>query len=690
MDDDKEIKNDQSTGGDEFIDEKKIRYRKISKEELDQILENHQKWLGSKGKEEKNAELMGLDLKEADFSGRKLKNIFIESSDLRNKDFTDFDLKETVFLKSNLQGARFWNSDLTGANLQLSDLSNTTLWRAKVNNANLVDVNLQNSKLNNIEGLSNAEIQHANFKGVTGLFGNEFSHNDLTGVKLPDDIKEFNALETVKETSQNARKIFFAMLLGCVYSWLTIATTTDVRLLTNTASSPLPIIGTEIPIAWFYIAAPLVLICLYCYFHLYLDNLWGALASLPAIFPDGKRLDERAYPWLLNTLVRRHFKRLKSRPLIARMKEWITIFLAWCVVPLTMIGFWLRFIPRHDWIGTYFHIGLIVLSIVFGIIFFRLCAFTLQGREKLFISFHKFFRHEGFYRSILKYFLFSVFVFILGSVLYLLSVGAINGIKTETQYKPKLNNFSDIKTVVPWAFSMLGYDVFANFREKNVSEKPANYWEIHEKDRLESVKGANLKNSNLNNADMYGAFLVKADLRGASIKNVNFEKTDLKKANLSGLNLEQAKLGGANLQQANLHSANLKQADLLLAKLQQANLWKANLQDALLEGANFQGANLKFATLRKARLWGVNLQDANLGSTNLQNTSFRDANLKGANLKHGNLKNAYLFSTDLRGATNITINQISKVKTLHESKLDPELMEKVKRCCSYLLEIPIE
>ena len=85
------------------------------------------------------------------------------------------------------------------------------------------------------------------------------------------------------------------MLLGCVYSWLTIATTTDVKLLTNTASSPLPIIGTEIPIAWFYIAAPLVLIALYLYFHFYLQGLWESLASLPAIFPDGKRLDERAY-----------------------------------------------------------------------------------------------------------------------------------------------------------------------------------------------------------------------------------------------------------------------------------------------------------------------------------------------------------------------------------------------------------
>ena len=100
-------------------------------------------------------------------------------------------MKETAFIKVNLQGANFWQSDLRDAIFQKSDLSNTRLWRAKVNGANLSDVNFKNSELNNIDGLSTAQIQHSNFTGATGLFGNEFSKNDLTGVKLPDAIKEF-------------------------------------------------------------------------------------------------------------------------------------------------------------------------------------------------------------------------------------------------------------------------------------------------------------------------------------------------------------------------------------------------------------------------------------------------------------------------------------------------------------------
>ena len=45
---------------------------------------------------------------------------------------------------------------------------------------------------------------------------------------------------------------------------------------------------------------------------------------------------------------------------------------------------------------------------------------------------------------------------------------------------------------------------------------------------------------------------------------------------------------------------------------------------------------------------------------------------------------------DLTGAENLTIQQLSKVKTLYKAKLDPELMEQVKKCCPHLLEEPKE
>ena len=173
--------------------------------------------------------------------------------------------------------------------------------------------------------LSNAQLASA-----TALRSEQLAGAVLTDARLPPNIEQFEApLAHVAETSQNARKTFFALLAAALYSWLTIATTADAELITDTASSPLPIINTEIPLAGFYLVAPLILLAVYFYFHLYLQRLWRGLSTLPAIFPDGKALDEKAYPWLLNGLVRAHFRNLKlsQRPL-SRLENVLSIVLA--------------------------------------------------------------------------------------------------------------------------------------------------------------------------------------------------------------------------------------------------------------------------------------------------------------------------------------------------------------------------
>ena len=65
-----------------------------------------------------------------------------------------------------------------------------------------------------------------------------------------------------------------------------------------------------------------------------------------------------------------------------------------------------------------------------------------------------------------------------------------------------------------------------------------------------------------------------------------------------------------------------------------------------------------------------------------------DANLQQANLSWADPQNATLIATDLTGAKNLTIDQLSKTKSLYHAKLDPELMEQVKKCCPHLLEMP--
>jgi len=481
-------------------------YREVSQEELKQILAAHKKWLESKGKEGKQAFLRKANLQKADLAG------------------------------ANLQKA-----DLAGANLQKANL-----YKANLKEADLTLADLKGASLRDVEGLSKATLHNSNLEDVVGLLGAEFARADVTGTTLPKDIREFKILEVIEETSKNARKIFLSMLLGCVYAWLTIATTTDANLLTNSASSPLPIIGTKVPIAWFYVAAPLILMLLYVYFHFYLQRLWEGLAGLPAIFPDGKRLDQRAYPWLLlNGLVRRHFDRLQdARTAFGNLEELVTILLAWWVVPATLLVFWLRYLPRHDWWGTAFHIVLLTAAIWGATFLYRIAASALRGESR------SSFGNAGTW----------LMPFVAVGIT-LLSVSAIE------------NSRAFITTHV-------SYNTFAELREADVSTKPPDYYKLSEQQKRESVKGANLRGRNLRYADAFKAFLVNADLRDANLQGAILRDAQLQGANLVGAQLQKVFLFRANLREANLDSANLQGANLREVKgvtasqIKQARNWQ--------------------------------------------------------------------------------------------------------------------
>ena len=85
-----------------------------------------------------------------------------------------------------------------------------------------------------------------------------------------------------------------------------------------------------------------------------------------------------------------------------------------------------------------------------------------------------------------------------------------------------------------------------------------------------------------------------------------------KRANLRDADLQGADLPCANLPFAYLRGADLRDADLPFASLRGANLKDANLKDANLKGANLKGANLQDANLKGANLKGANLRGANL------------------------------------------------------------------------------
>jgi uncharacterized protein YjbI with pentapeptide repeats len=68
--------------------------------------------------------------------------------------------------------------------------------------------------------------------------------------------------------------------------------------------------------------------------------------------------------------------------------------------------------------------------------------------------------------------------------------------------------------------------------------------------------------------------------------------------------------------------------------------------------------------------------------------NLQGANLQGANLYGANLEGAYLVGTNLEGAQNLSLFQLSKVKTLYNAKLDEELLMLLKEEYPALFEEP--
>jgi len=563
--------------------------RTISPDEVAKILQAHEKWLESDGKEGEKADLSfatfpgvnfnNCNLQKVNFKGADLSDMHLQKAHLENADLSEAKLDGAelagAFLSSanlsgasliktrlnesqldwanlsgrtnlsgavfvgcyldhaNLSGAGLIGAVFTKADLTWSDLSGTELNEAHFDEANLTNANLSGASLLSAElngaqlqkaVLRDANLQQAQLLNAKGLLAEQLGGTNVLGATLPEDIAKFELLPRIDELSKSAKRIFLAMLLACAYAALTVFSATDVSLLTDSASSPLPIIQTVIPIVGFFGVAPAILFAIYLYFHLYLQRLWNYLAKMPAVFPDGIPLDEKVYPWLLNGLVRSHFMLLKeNRPPLSLLQNLISSILAWWVVPFTIGLFWLRNLPRHEWVGTGFHMGFLVLSVVAAIWFQQLAKATLRGHQRENINF------KGNWRSVKPYMQAAKRtrnIIGIGAAVILftlvISDGAINGrpsLASGMAPHPrclKSHLSQHLRELIPTLLSCIGARAFADLTEQDVSTKPSN-WFIGDKKLTQIVSGAQLNGANLQHALAISAFLVKADLRGANL-----------------------------------------------------------------------------------------------------------------------------------------------------------------------------
>src|SRR6267378_7403023 len=269
----------------------------ISLIDLAEILDQHKIWVESGGESGAKADLSGVNLAKADLTG------------------------------VNLQGAHLHRTNLVGADLSMANLRGASLVRAELRNANLLG---------------------ANVYGVDGLWFGRLGGTNLFDAVLPESISAVDSSKAIGDATKVARVFYFLTVGVSLICCLLIAFTTDVRLLLNSSVLPIARLGNLLPMTGLYLGGPLVLLALSLRFHFLLLRLWGSMAALPAVFPDGQTL-ERDGPWYLMGLVRRHFRwQGDTRSPMTAFETVLSTVLAYWIVPVTLFFFWVRYLARQD------------------------------------------------------------------------------------------------------------------------------------------------------------------------------------------------------------------------------------------------------------------------------------------------------------------------------------------------------
>lgn len=185
----------------------------MSMEELNRILEAHEKWLrGEAGG--RQADLRSTSLQGADLSERNLERINLIGADLygANLAFT------------NLQGAKLFSADLTNADLTNANLEKVGLAYATVQGANFKGANLQNTSLLETIGLEEAQgVSQDKLKEEIAVLKDKIEQRELDkfysdsweqSAQIRSDIETLQSkLENLTESEkrQSAKRLFIDM-----------------------------------------------------------------------------------------------------------------------------------------------------------------------------------------------------------------------------------------------------------------------------------------------------------------------------------------------------------------------------------------------------------------------------------------------------------------------------------------------
>ncbi|HTT33804.1 MAG TPA: pentapeptide repeat-containing protein [Methylomirabilota bacterium] len=565
----------------------------ISLLELAEVLDQHKQWVESGGETGVKADLSGISLPKADLTG------------------------------VNLQGAHLHRVNLEGADLSMANLRGASLVRANLSNSNLLGTELRG-----------ANLMGANLYGADGLWFGRLGGTNLFDAVLPESISAVDSSRAISDATKVARWFYFLNIAASLICCLLIAFTSDVRLLLNSSALPFGRFGKLLPMTGLYLGGPLVLLALSLRFHFLLLRLWGSMAALPAVFPDGQTL-EKDGPWYLMGLVRRHFRwQGELRSAMTAFETALSTVLAYWIVPATLFFFWLRYLTRQDFRGTLLHVFLMTVAVATATsVPFVVSRVLRPGDIRLPKSKNIIFMILRTTRAALA----------VGCILFAISLGVNRGLPSDRNAAVE-ESPADPRRWAAMVFQSVGYRPYAELTEATLST-PLPRGEAWTDENIENISGARLNQMNLRYARAYRAFLANAKLWRANLEGAYFSEADLRNANLRESLLRNGVFDRALLSHAVMVSANATGANFSAADLRFSDLSYGTFEDAVLSNARVSGASLYAVNLRNARLLRTDLS-----RTDMRDTRLERAVLSFANLEQTDLSSARLAEANLTGA----------------------------------------
>jgi uncharacterized protein YjbI with pentapeptide repeats len=202
----------------------------------------------------------------------------------------------------------------------------------------------------------------------------------------------------------------------------------------------------------------------------------------------------------------------------------------------------------------------------------------------------------------------------------------------------------------------------------------------------------NLSYTYLNGANFDGAHFEGVFFRGSHLKGVNFLRSHLEGADFAEAFLDKAFFSGAHLEGTYFGDAHLEKA-VFVSFIPRGDYSTGTqflftmFQRAHLEGAQFEGNHVSSAIFEEAYLEGANFEGANFKKIDLEFTSFPKGKYVKVTGDMSIFKGANLEGANFKEAKNLTVDQLSKAKTLYKAELDKNLEEELReKGFGYLLE----